>query len=186
MSWAKRLVNAFRRAHVDADIDEELQFHLQERVRDNVHAGMAPEAARREAERRFGGLLHAREYTREADVLVWIETAAQDVRDALRSFRHSPITALVIAGSLALSIGATTALFSVVNAALLRPLPYADAGRLAILWTANLLNGSMEQSTSVPNMEDWKTNARSFEDMAAWRESRGPLTDPDAQSVADG
>jgi len=186
MSWTTRLVNAFRRTHVDADIDEELQFHLQERVRDNVHAGMAPDAARREAERRFGGLLHARERTRAADAVVWIETAAQDVRYALRSFRHSPITTLVIVGSLALSIGATTALFSVVNAALLRPLPYADAGRLAILWTAHLLNGSMEQNTSLPNMEDWKANARSFEDMAAWRESRGSLLDPDTQSAGGG
>jgi len=74
MSWTTRLVNAFRRTPVDADIDEELQFHLQERVRDNVHAGMAPDAARREAERRFGGLLHARERTRAADAVVWIET----------------------------------------------------------------------------------------------------------------
>jgi cell division protein FtsX len=106
------------------------------------------------------------------------------VRYALRSLRRNPAVTAIVIASLALAIGASTAMFSIVNAALLRALPYADSGRIAMLWTANLLNGSMEQSTSIPNMEDWKARARTFEDMAAYREAKGPLVDT-AQSGRD-
>src|SRR5262245_55147165 len=111
---------------------------------------MTTDEARREALRRFGGLLRAREGTHDADSLVWLETIVQDVRYGLRSLRRSPAVTAIIIASLALAIGASTAMFSIVNAALLRALPYADSGRIAMLWTANLLNGSMEQNTSIP------------------------------------
>src|SRR5439155_14620958 len=140
-----------------------------------VAAGMTRDEARRDAERRFGGLLRSHERTRDADLLVWLETTGQDVRYAVRNLRHSPVVTGVIVASLALAIGASTAMFSIMNAVLLRALPYADSDRIVMLWTANLLNGSMEQNTSVPNMEDWKARARTFEDMAAYRMSKGSL-----------
>ena len=183
MAWTERFVDVLRRSRVDADIDEELHFHIEERTRHNIAAGMRPDAARRDAQRRFGGLLRSRERTRDADVLVWLETIGQDVRYALRSLRHNPVVTTIIVASLALAIGASTAMFSIVNAALLRALPYAESDRVVMLWTANMLNGAA-QNTSVPNMEDWKTHARTFEDMAAYRESDGPLVDP-TQSAID-
>jgi predicted permease len=187
MAWTGRFANLFRRGRVDAEIDEELRFHIEARTRDNVAAGMMADEAARDAQSRFGPLLRTRERTHDADVLVWVETLAQDVRYSVRSLRHSPVTTAIIIASLALAIGASTAVFSVVNAALLRALPYADSDRLAMLWSANLLNGSMEQNTSIPNFADWKTQARTFEDLAAYREGKGPLMDPrlaiDAQVV---
>jgi putative ABC transport system permease protein len=175
MAWGTRFVNLLRRRRVDAEIDEELQFHIDERTRDSATAGMTPNDARRDAQRRFGGLLRARERTRDADVLLWLETIGQDVHFALRSFRHSPIVTTIIIASLALAIGASTAMFSIVHAVLLRALPYADPDRIVTLWTANMLNSSRAQNTSVPNLEDWKARAHTFEEMAAYRESAGPL-----------
>ena len=182
MAWTERFVNLLRRARVDAGIDEEVRFHIEARTRDNIRAGMTPDEARRDAERRMGGVLHTRERTRDADILVWLDTIGQDVRHALRNLRHSPFVTAVIIASLALAIGANTAIFSIVNASLLRALPYAESDRVVTLWTANLLNNSL-QNTSLPNMGDWKAHARTFQDMAAFRESDGPLVDPKESSV---
>jgi putative ABC transport system permease protein len=178
MAWPERLINLFRRDSLDEEIDAELQFHLEQRTRDNVAAGMTIDEARHDAERRLGGRRRVHERTREADVLVWLESIGQDVRYAARNLRRSPLVTAVIVASLALAIGASTAMFSIVNAALLRSFPFAEPGRIVMLWTANLLNGSKAQNTSVPNMEDWKKHAHTFEDMAAYREQDGPLSDP--------
>jgi putative ABC transport system permease protein len=178
MAWTERLINVFRRHRLDAEIDAELLFHIEQRTRDNVAAGMTVDEARRDAERRLGGRLRVHEQTHDADVLVWLESIGQDVRYAVRNLRRSPLVTGVMVGSLALAIGASTAMFSIVNAALLRSLPYAESDRIVMLWTAHLLNGATAQNTSVPNMEDWKQYARTFEDMAAYRASDGPLLDP--------
>jgi predicted permease len=184
MAWTTRLANLFRASKVAADIDEELQFHLDARVRDNLAAGMTAAEARQEARRRFGSPLRAREASRDADVLVWLETIAQDARYAIRGLRKNPGVTAVTVLSLGLAIGATTAIFSLVNAVLLRALPYSDSRRIAVLWTANGLNGALEQNTSPLNFEDWKARTHTFEDMAAYRESDGPLMRPGAPSVA--
>jgi predicted permease len=183
MAWTERLINLLRRQSLDAEIDAELQFHIEHRTRDNVAAGMTIDEARRDAERRLGGRLRVHEQTHDADVLVWLESIGQDVRYAVRNLRHSPLVTGVMVGSLALAIGASTAMFSIVNAALLRSLPYAESDRIVMLWTAHLLNGATAQNTSVPNMEDWKHNARTFEDMAAYRASDGPLLDPGQATI---
>jgi putative ABC transport system permease protein len=183
MAWTDRLLNAFRRSRVTAEIDEELQFHIDERTRDNIAAGMTPAAARRDAERRFGGRRRAHEYTRDANLLVWLETVMQDVRFALRTLQRGPLVTAIIIASLALAIGASTAMFSIVNAAMLQALPYAEPDRLVMIWTAHLLNGAMAQNTSVPNLEDWKAEAHTFEAMAAYRQSDGPLVDPTQATI---
>jgi hypothetical protein len=85
MAWTERLINLFRRQSLDAEIDAELQFHIEQRTRDNVAAGMTIDEARRDAERRLGGRLRVREHTRDADVLVWLESIGQDVRYAAQS-----------------------------------------------------------------------------------------------------
>ena len=80
-----------------------------------------------------------------------------------------PELAAIAVLSLGLAIGANTAIFSVVNAVLLRSLPYRDSGRIAMLWTTNRLNSSMEQNTSAANVEDWRARIHSFEDLAEMR-----------------
>src|SRR4030095_5000578 len=110
----------------------------------------------------------------------WEGAFLQDLRYAMRGFRANRGVTAVMAVSLALAIGATTATLTLVNAVMLRPLPFRDASRIVMLWTSNTLNGALEQYTSLVNVEDWKARSRSFEDMAAYLESDGPVLRLDA------
>ena len=167
MSWANRLTNIFRRGKVDGEVAEEIRFHLEARIRDNLAAGMSAGEARQDALRRFGGELQAREQTRNADLILWLETVGQDVRGALRNLAKNPGITAVAAISLALGIGANTAIFSAIQAILLRPLPYREPAKLAMLWLDNRRLGLHDDLTSYGNFLDWKNN-RAFEDIAGF------------------
>lgn len=90
MGWLNRLSNMFRRDKMDAELDEELEFHLEARRRDNFNAGMNEETATHDATRRFGNAALAKERAHEANIVMWIETIGRDLRYALRSLRRSP------------------------------------------------------------------------------------------------
>ena len=120
----------FFRRRLSAELDEELQFHLEQATRANIAAGMTREEARRQARIEFGGLESAREQTYAQRPGWWMETMLQDIRYALRGFRRNPIFTITVISTLALGIGATTAVFSVVDPILFRSLPYANADRL--------------------------------------------------------
>jgi predicted permease len=128
----KFLSNWFRRDRIERDIDDELSFHVEAHARDLVSEGVPPEEARRRALATFGGIAPIKELTREARGGRWLEDLLSDLRYAVRSFRHQPGVAGVAILTLTLGIGANTAIFSMVNGLLLRPLPVREPGRLVL------------------------------------------------------
>ncbi len=148
-----------RKTHVE--VDEELQFHLEQQVAANIAAGMSPQEARRQAAIAFGGVERAREECREQQPGWWIDTAKQDVRYALRGFRRNRVFAVTVIATLALGIGATTAVFSVVDRILFRSLPYAHADRLV---SVGLIAPIMQQEFMLGgSYYDWRDNQTPFE-----------------------
>jgi predicted permease len=157
-----RLRFYFRRKS-SGELDEELQFHLEQATQANVAAGMTPEEARRRARIDFGGMESAHEQTYAQRPGWWIETVLQDIRYALRGFRRNPIFTITVIATLALGIGATTAIFSVVDPILFRPLPYAHADRLVsvgLVGTVHLPRDAFMFSSFYFN---WRDDQQPFE-----------------------
>jgi len=131
MNWLRRIVNVFRPERLSRDIAREMDFHIAERRDDLIAAGATPDAAEREARRRLGHATTQRERTREVDVAAALDAFAADVRYAARALRRTPGYTIVAVLSLALGIGANTAIFSVVDAVMLRSLPVRDPQEIA-------------------------------------------------------
>ena len=167
--WLKELyrrVRALLRSEsIHGEIDEEMRFHIDMRTEANVRAGMTPEEARRDAEHRFGRLTRMKEQGYEVRGGRWLETLWRDCRYGARTLGRSPGFTLVAVLTLALGIGATTAIFSVMNAVLLRPLPYPEADRLVYVGQQyrSGLAGSGE-----PKFLFWREQSRSFEALACY------------------
>ena len=176
MAWFNRLANLLRSVRVIGEIEEELRYHIDARTADNIAAGMSPEDARRDAVRRLGNAALSRERSYETEILLWLETILHDLRYGARSLRSNPLVSTVAILSIALAIGASTAIFSVVHAVLLNPLPYRDPDRIVILWGTDKVNNSIENNTSVPNFEDWRKRTRTLENLATYREVEASFT----------
>lgn len=145
----------------ERELDEELAFHLDRMTEENVAAGMSPEEARRRARIDFGAVESARQECRESRPGFWMEVLAQDVRYALRGFRRNPLFTLTVVVTLMLGIGTTTAVFSVVDRILFRPLPYAQADRIVSIGTVHSLE---TQAFLMGNFYyDWRDHQRPFE-----------------------
>jgi putative ABC transport system permease protein len=155
-----------------SELDEELQFHVEQATAANMAQGMTPEEARRNALIEFGGVEQAREWCQEQEPGWWIDTLLQDVRYALRGFRRSKAFAVSAILTLALAIGATTAVFSVVDPILFRALPYADAGRLVSVGFT--FASEREEFLTGKFYLDWQANHKPFAAMASQGDAPHP------------
>jgi putative ABC transport system permease protein len=173
MSWLGRFSNLFRRNELSSELEEELQFHLEARARDNRRAGMNAEAARHDARRRFGNPTLARERAHEMDIVMWIETIGRDLRYALRSLRKSPGFTLVATLTLALGFGANIAVFTVVNGVLFRPLPFPDPGRLFLISYQSKQAG---MGLFDRDYLEYQRHVQAFEQIATFNEDSATLT----------
>jgi putative ABC transport system permease protein len=169
------LQGAFRRRHVEEGMEEELRFHREQCAAALVRSGMAPREAELQARREFGAIEPLKEECRQARGLRLIDETAQDLRYALRVFRRSPgFTAAAIL-TLAIGIGANTAIFTIVDRWMLRPLPYPDAAQLAVIQTLDLKSGETE-STSSADLLDWRRGAAAFTSICGWNRIAVTLT----------
>ena len=145
------------------DLADEIQSHIEIEIDENIERGMSPTEARRAARLKFGSIATAREESREAWGFVWLETTFLDLRYAVRSLCQNPGFTAVVVVSLALGIGANTAVFSVVNAILLRPLPYEDPERIVLI-----NSGWYKPPASPADYQAWEEENQVFERMAYW------------------
>ena len=174
---------ALGRAPVERDIDDEIAFHLAMREEKLRAAGLTAEEARAAARRRFGDLGEVADECRAIDSAgdrrrrraELAESAWQDARYAVRSLARTPAFTAASLATLALGIGATTAIFSVVYGVLLRPLPYSEPDRLVQLWETSTLTPGDRNPVSVPNYQDWTARARSFAATVAYAFNRYTL-----------
>lgn len=165
MRWYQRF---FRRELAEKHLDAELRFHLEQRIADLVAAGMAPEEARRRARLEFGGLDQVKEECRDVGGSHIIETFIQDIRYGLRQLRRNPGFTTVAVLTLALGIGATTAVFSLVDGVLLKPLPYRDPGRLVYVQLSARGFRHSDFSLSPSDYFIFREKSRTFQDIGLY------------------
>ncbi|MFI5233132.1 MAG: ABC transporter permease, partial [Gemmatimonadales bacterium] len=173
---ALRLRALFGRRAAERDLDDEIRLHIELETEKNVKAGMSPGDAKRDALRVFGGVEAVKEAHRDGRGTRWIEDLVADTRFAVRAMVRSPAmfgTAIV---TLALGIGANTAIFSAVDAVILRPLPFAAPGRLVELWEENPDRGWNKAQVAPSNYFDWADQVHAFDGTAAYYDFAGTAT----------
>ena len=170
--WIRRLVlrlrTLFRRNRVDRELDEEFDFHIEQRIKLETARGFSAEEARAIAIRAMDGITRRKEECRDMRRVNYIDDMLQDLRYAGRALRRSPGFAALAVFIMALGIGANTAVFTIVNAVLLRPLTYRDPDRIVTLsnWTAGQATTVLSKQISIPDFDDWRAQSASFESMA--------------------
>ena len=179
MKWFNILRDRLRalrqRETVINDIDREMRAHLDLQVEENIKAGMSPDEAREKATRSFGNVNRAVDAAYDVKGGGVFETLMQDIRYGVRMLaKHKAFTSVAVI-TLALGIGANTAIFSVVNELLLRPLPYRNDEQIVMLWEV-APEGRHQNTTSRANFRQWRAQSTSFEHMAAFSDQRFNLT----------
>lgn len=173
-----------RRDAIEREMDEEMRFHLEQQVERNLARGMTPGEARRQARLRFGGVEQCKERARDEVRPALVEDLWRDLRYGARLLVRAPGFAAVSILTLGLGIGAATAVFSVVDGVLLRPLPYPDADRIVRLFQVDA-NGR-RMNVSEPNFTDWKAEVRSIPSMAEMVANTVPVAAGDERTMTPG
>ena len=192
MAWYHRLLNVLRSDRLSADIQREMDFHLTERADEFRASGFSERDATYEARRRFGNRSLLGERTREADLMSWLDSAMGDVRYALRTLRHAPLFAIVAVGSIALGVGATTAVFTLIDAVALRSLPVPHPNELLQLAIAEAGKGGLirgvnnNQYFSNPLWEQVRDRSHGFAALTAYADVRFNLSNSGEARYATG
>src|SRR5688572_9454966 len=182
MSFRRAFTFPWRtRERIADDVEQELAFHIASRTRDLVVTGVSPQEADAMARREFGDIDDARRYMKRIDADIeranhrreHMRELWQNVRYAARRMRTAPVFTFAAIATLALGFGANTAVYSVVDAALLRPLPYPNADRVVALYTTL---ASAPFAVSPPDAHDWREQTKSFDGMAAFYQRARTLT----------
>jgi len=166
MSWLRRL---FTRKQMEDDLDKELRFHFESQIADKVRSGIPEAEARRLTRIEFGGIEQIKEECRESRGTMWLESIMKDFRYVLRRLLRSPGFTITFVLILAIGIGATTTIFSLVNSVLLQPLPFSESSRL--VWISqqdHSVPGVIPESLSYPDYFDWRSQNHSLEGIASY------------------
>src|SRR5271170_2528106 len=169
-----RLQMLFQRNRAASRLDDELRFHIDQQITENVAAGMSPEEARHAAMRAFGNPVALRDQARETWSWSGVESVLRDARIGVRTLLRTPGFALIAILVMALCIGAATSLFTVMRSVLLRPLPFNDPSKLVMVYE-HFRDPSMNaqqfnyNAVAPADYYDWRAQTHGFEDMAAWR-----------------
>ena len=156
-----------RRSQAERELDEELRYHIEQQTEQNIRLGMNPEEALYAARKAFGGVEQAKERSRDAQGVRGLEDLWQDLRYGARMLVKQPSFTLMAAATLAMAIGANSAIFSVVNAVLLNPFAYPNADRIMNLSTYEPAQPEYERGVSYPNFLDWQKQQSVFTHLAA-------------------
>ncbi len=183
MFWLRliytRLYGLLRKDQIEQEMDDEMRFHLLMRTRDNIERGMSPDEAERGARRRFGNVGRIKDLARDIKGGGFMETLLQDMRYGARMLLKYPGFTLIAVFTMALGIGANTAIVSVVNTVLLRPLPFRDPHQLVVAFKWDRQHGFLENSTSAADFVEWRDQNQVFDKIAAFITSGALLTGVD-------
>ncbi|MGB6886456.1 MAG: ABC transporter permease [Candidatus Acidiferrum sp.] len=179
-----RIKRLWKRSQLDRDLDDEVQFHLAMREEKNRRAGIDPEEAHYSAHRQFGNATNFKERSHDMWTFKTFEEFLQDLRHATRLLRNKPAFTAVAVLTLAVGIGSSSAVFSVVNSALLKALPYRQEQSVVMVWETKLREGRDHNVVSPANFIYWKEHSSAFEQMAAFFDDTSTLTgDGDPEEI---
>ena len=182
--WLAGLMGRLRARQAERELDEEMRTHFEMAVEDNVARGMTAEEASRAARRSFGVVASVKEAHRQADSLYWLDTVVQDVRFGIRTLRRSPRFTSAAVLTLALGVGTTTAVFSVIDSLLLHGVPFADPDRLVELYQWGPTGGGPYQPPTM--LEPWRARTDLFEQVEAFETVRRTFIQNDQPEEIEG
>jgi predicted permease len=176
-----RLRKHLKSAKAEREMDAEMRFHLEMETEKNIRKGMSDEAARLAAQRSFGGIERTKETYRDVIRIRWLEEVGQDLRYGARMLLKKPGFTSIAVLTLALGIGANTAIFSVIYTVLIRELPFAEADRLVAIWETH--PDIPRAPATIPEVQDWRAQAKSFQELAVHSEQRNAILTVRSETV---